>query len=334
VKSVIASTKFHIALGLGVSAVILYWLVIAVDWKEVLDVLAGTRLLLLVPMTFVSALTCILRATRWRYLLRDSEDDSFMKLFDSMMLGMFATYLLPLRAGEVVRPYALSRSTDHSFPEGLSSVVIERFFDLSAVLLPFGLMMAFIENVPPIGRMGAFALSVVALAILAFILIGSLAPDQAQRICSVLFRPLPSKVSALANAFLEQFLEGNKVLRSKSNLIRVITSTAIIWLFTFFYFQLCFHAVGIPGTLWMGLSTGLHRFVLVVRPEQGGRGGVLDRRPHQSIPDRRGLWFRRAAQVRNQLQEPDRNQRARRIGCAGPPRPGAASSGNAPRDRR
>ncbi len=52
-----------------------------------------------------------------------------------MLIGMFANNVLPLRLGEVVRGYVLSRKKGLSFTYAVSTVALDRFFDLTGLLL-------------------------------------------------------------------------------------------------------------------------------------------------------------------------------------------------------
>jgi uncharacterized protein (TIRG00374 family) len=52
-----------------------------------------------------------------------------------MLIGMFANNVLPLRLGEVVRGYVLCRKKNLSFTYACSTVALDRFFDLTGLLL-------------------------------------------------------------------------------------------------------------------------------------------------------------------------------------------------------
>ncbi|MEO7274289.1 MAG: lysylphosphatidylglycerol synthase transmembrane domain-containing protein, partial [Vicinamibacterales bacterium] len=68
-------------------------------------------LLLAVIATFA---TYALRAFRWQYLLAPLGHTRFSVAFRATVIGFAASFLLPARAGEVIRPYVLARR------EGLS----------------------------------------------------------------------------------------------------------------------------------------------------------------------------------------------------------------------
>ena len=77
---------------------------------------------------------------------RQGEQVPLRRLFDAFMVGVFATFLLPFRAGEFVRPYYLKRYSHYSFLTCFVSVVVERFFDLATVLLGFAVMLVYVPH--------------------------------------------------------------------------------------------------------------------------------------------------------------------------------------------
>lgn len=86
------------------SAALIYWVCKGIDWPKVSGEFLTANYWILVPSICLIMLQFLLRCMRWRYLLDDS-DIPLGKLFDSLMLGNFATFILPLRAGEIVRPF-------------------------------------------------------------------------------------------------------------------------------------------------------------------------------------------------------------------------------------
>ncbi len=71
----------------------------------------------------------LLQAVRWRTLLRPVDPLGYWHTVRAIFVGMFANEVLPLRAGEVVRCYLLSRGTPLPLSISFTSAVIERVFD-------------------------------------------------------------------------------------------------------------------------------------------------------------------------------------------------------------
>ena len=108
------------------------------------------------------------QAFRWQTLLRPVVRLSYWETLRAIFVGLFANEVLPLRAGEVLRCYMLSRKNEElPVTVSLSSALIERIFDgiwltasLFAVLhyLPLPRKLKFLSD-------GAFGLGITVAAI-------------------------------------------------------------------------------------------------------------------------------------------------------------------------
>ncbi|RMD86131.1 MAG: hypothetical protein D6808_03965, partial [Candidatus Dadabacteria bacterium] len=100
--NIVKSKFFHSMLGWGISLAILAYLFSVLDWRIVIEELSHLNYLYLIPITIAFFGNFALRAVRWRYLLPEGQNLSFSLLFDSLMIGNLATFILPLRAGEFI----------------------------------------------------------------------------------------------------------------------------------------------------------------------------------------------------------------------------------------
>lgn len=71
----------------------------------------------------------LLHAWRWRLLLRPIERVPFIQAVESIYVGLFANEVLPLRAGELIRCFLLSKFTEVPLSVTFASALIERIFD-------------------------------------------------------------------------------------------------------------------------------------------------------------------------------------------------------------
>ncbi len=89
--------------------------------------------LLGVGLVFV-ALTYIARTYRWQALLSPLGRVRYWPTFRATVVGFAALGLLPARAGDLLRPYMLARREGLPAPATFATVIMERVFDLVAVL--------------------------------------------------------------------------------------------------------------------------------------------------------------------------------------------------------
>ena len=80
-------------------------------------------------------LSIIARTFAWRTLLR--EQASVRRVFYTINEGYLLNNILPFRLGEVGRGFLMSRTTDIAFLEVMSTILIERAFDISIVVSLF-----------------------------------------------------------------------------------------------------------------------------------------------------------------------------------------------------
>src|SRR4029453_10419908 len=126
-------TAFICFLTLGLLAFFLRNADIAGVWSET----RRARTDLLVLAVFFTAITYVLRALRWQYLLAPIGQTRFANAFRTTGIGFAASFLLPARAGEVIRPYLLARKEQLSATAAFATIILERLLDLLTVLLLF-----------------------------------------------------------------------------------------------------------------------------------------------------------------------------------------------------
>lgn len=119
--------------GFALSIVLFYFSLKGIHFNEIRESLRKTNLFLaFVPLVFIGA-AISLSSFRWSRVAGATV--KFREAFSAMLIGMFANNVLPLRLGEVVRGYVLSRKKNLSFTYGCSTVALDRFFDLTGLLL-------------------------------------------------------------------------------------------------------------------------------------------------------------------------------------------------------
>jgi len=130
-----------ILLGLAVSAVFAWLALRSVSFDGVRDSISEVRLAYLAPVVVLVALPAWLRALRWRLLFADPSSLTTTQSFWAVNLGLMLNTVLPSRAGEIGRIFALRRVTGHSAFEIGMTVVVERMLDVLTMAL-LGLLIA------------------------------------------------------------------------------------------------------------------------------------------------------------------------------------------------
>lgn len=192
---------------------------------------------LLLALTATAA-TYVLRALRWQYLLAPIGHTRFSTAFRTTVIGFAASFLLPARAGEVIRPYLLARRERLSATAVFATVILERLLDLVMVL---GLFAAFVFTGAP-GVVGAdpsrlarvtfggtmAAGGALVAAITLFVLAGH--PERIGRLVLRIERVLPLRLAHAMARFAKTFAQGLAVLRQPGRLAVALLLSIPLWL--------------------------------------------------------------------------------------------------------
>ena len=100
--------SWRVWLGFGISLVFLYFAVRGQDFERIGEALREASYIWLIPALVAYFLGVAVRSVRWHFLLKSVQDIPPRRLFPVVTIGFMANNVLPFRAGEVVRAYALS----------------------------------------------------------------------------------------------------------------------------------------------------------------------------------------------------------------------------------
>lgn len=233
-----ADRAWRLGLGALVAAVLLFFFLRGVAWREVWAAMRSadrTDLgLVLVSTVFVY----VFRAWRWGYLLAPLARVPFPRLLSATVVG-FMTGLVVPRAGEVVRPYLVSRRHAVSASAGFATIILERLVDLITVLSLFFLylyvlpMPAAQTRGPLIGVLkAAGGLAVLgALGVLGVLFAFHVHAEKATALFDRLFARLPAKVGGPLSALLRAFGEGLAVLQAPPlHLLAILGQSVLVWM--------------------------------------------------------------------------------------------------------
>jgi uncharacterized protein (TIRG00374 family) len=135
------TNALKIALGVGISALFLYFAFRGVDVGELWEHVRHAKGAWLLGAAGVTIYANWVRAQRWDHFFRHLKRISIYSLFRSTMIGLAANNVLPLRVGEAVRAYSISKKEDIPFATTFTTVILERMFDMLTVLLFLALAM-------------------------------------------------------------------------------------------------------------------------------------------------------------------------------------------------
>ena len=235
-----------IALALTVG--LLWWAFKDVHWTELWHHVREAN----VPLVILSVIVCTmvfpLRAARWRPILDPVAPKlPYGALWRATAIGFMANNLLPTgRAGEIIRPWFLSRETGVPFSAAFASLVVDRVFDAVTVILLVAVALLDPSR-PAEFSMGMFATTTV-LVILG-IAVGLYAivffPDKLIGLFELFARRVAPSFEERGRAMLRSFADGLSILRHPRRFAVIFAWALALWLVQPLAFWIMFVAIGI-----------------------------------------------------------------------------------------
>ena len=235
-SAVMKNRKFW--LGVFISIVFLWLGLRGLRLGEVWSALQEANYWWLIPGVAVYFLGVWARAWRWHYLLRPVKQISTRAMFSIVAIGYMGNNVYPARAGEVLRAIVLRRRENVTVSASLATIIVERIFD-GVVMLGFVFL-----NLPRLASMtseSGFVGTIKSLALwgaaafvgaLVVFLVAGMLPLQAERVATWLITHLlPKRFQTKVSELVEHFMEGLASLRSPANVVMVLVTSAVIWLF-------------------------------------------------------------------------------------------------------
>ena len=265
--------------GAGLVLVLLAVVVREVDGESVKRALARVDLRWAPLLVLLLALNFLIRSWRWRYLLGGGRRLPVGPLAEATTVGFMSSFLLPFRAGEVVRPWLLSRWRPVRFGTAVASIVIERVTDGLTVIGLLALAAARWRESPEWLEAGARMLGLVAAAGLGMMVLAYAfsAPFTrwAQRLVDLL---VPARLDAWRlrlHHLVDGFFSGLKAIRSLRQLLLVILGSVALWLELAVFYQAGLRMMGLELPFAAGLSVTVLVALAIAAPGPPGFLGTF-----------------------------------------------------------
>lgn len=227
-RGICLRTALRLAVGVAVSLTCLYFATRGTDWARVGAILGGTRPHWVLAVLVASMATVYIRAQRWRILLRPMGDVPLYPALSATAIGFGATAVLPFRVGELLRPALLGRRSGVGMSAALSSVVLERLFDILLVISCF-LGVSLVYDMPLALRRGAQVLGVLAGTGMVALFMAQRRQAAAERFVARLLGWLPGGVARRLGPVVTSFLRGLGGLGDGTALLLVLAYSVLLW---------------------------------------------------------------------------------------------------------
>jgi uncharacterized protein (TIRG00374 family) len=219
-----------LVIGIGLA----YWFARGIDWATVGGYWRQANLWLLLLGSLCINLTMLVRAVRWVTFLQPITRASLGDALAATVIGFGCLFVMG-RAGDVVRPLMLSLRTRIKPSATIATILIERVYDMSAVVVMFAVNLLVIEfpaskaaDLQKMRTAGWLLLLGLSLGLGGLVVL-RLRAQWLIGLFEKLFRWLPKRILAFVIGLLTHLADGLSVLLNWRELLKTIAQTAVVW---------------------------------------------------------------------------------------------------------
>jgi uncharacterized membrane protein YbhN (UPF0104 family) len=150
-------------IGLSISLLALWLVVRWAGWSTLAETFSELKLSMIALSVLFYLISMAARTLAWRVML--GEGLSFWTVLGALNEGYLLNNLLPLRLGEIGRAVLVGKKPGMTIPGALSSIMVERLFDVALALALFVGLLPYAAGLKGIGQNSIFALVFLVLAV-------------------------------------------------------------------------------------------------------------------------------------------------------------------------
>jgi uncharacterized protein (TIRG00374 family) len=286
-------SQIRFSAAMFMSAIGVWWFAYDVMWADVWLIVNGAKGTWIALATIALLGEFVVRAYRWRVLLRPlGTDVRIIDLWSASVIGAAVNTLLPLRAGEVAKPMVAARRTGHRLSTLFATNVMERVFDLLGMVSVLVIMVFLLPESPGddtlvanLHRYGSL-LGFGALAALGIFFTLATRQVAARGIFERILKVAPSPVQRPFLALFDGFVVGLGSTRDRQALLTAGALSVVMWLNGAMAIWFLFQAFGFQLPFAAACFTGVAIALTVALPQAPGFIGVF----HVAIEKTMVLW--------------------------------------------
>ena len=137
--------KYKAFIGLAVSLVFLYLSLRKIDLNDIVQIFSRSNSSIIIFIILLAFLVRITLTFRWYLLLHFTTKRKLKDVFNFLNIGYLINDILPGRIGDFVKSFFWAKKVNVSKTDALTSVIVERLFDLSGMGLIFILALMILD---------------------------------------------------------------------------------------------------------------------------------------------------------------------------------------------
>jgi uncharacterized protein (TIRG00374 family) len=213
----------------AVAAVFTYLAVRGINWHKAWSAVEDCDGWLLIPALAAFVAQTVLRAMRWRSLFAPARRPPRGPVIAATLIGYLFNNIMPLRAGEAARVVSLTRDSSVPPAEIVGTAVVERAYDVFAVLLIFFCATPWLPKVSWFGLATVLA-GVAAAGIAVVVAILALYGDRPLQILARPLARIPRLSAALVEHHVARLADGLSGLREHRVALEALVWSLAAWM--------------------------------------------------------------------------------------------------------
>jgi len=247
--------KWGRILGYLVASACLVWVFHDIHFEQLARSVAAINWWWILPAVACDILGYFSQGMQWHFLLRPVGSISVVRTTQAIYAGLFTNEIIPMRMGELVRTFLVSRWMSKKFVSIVPSLVVGRFFEAAWLGVGIGLT-ASLVHLPKNLSVSADVLGVAVLIVtVSFVYLFVRKKSGASH--SQLQKTTGWKPLRLLSDFIRRLTAGISDIGASPALYFALLTTALILTFEIFAFWFVMRAYGLHVSVWAGAAVFL-----------------------------------------------------------------------------
>jgi uncharacterized protein (TIRG00374 family) len=221
-------TKVNLILGLAVGGLFVWLAFRGTDFEGVKSSFKAANYTYIIPVVFLSLIVQTLRSYRWGVILEPMAKINQWTIFSITSVGFMAISLLPVRMGEIVRPYLISQKSPVKLGSSLATIVVERIFDMLTLMIFLLIVLVEVELPQWIFR-SAVSILLIFIPLLFLLIFLAVKREFSSKGVDRILSKLPQKLSSRLMRLFHSFIDGLQILPDLKRTISVVLLSLLIW---------------------------------------------------------------------------------------------------------
>ena len=222
-------TVFLVIFGVTLGGVFLYIAFRGVTWSDLIDGVLEMRPVYMIHATVILLIIQLVRALRFRLIVSPFCKLSLKDSWDLINIWGGLNMVLPARLGEFVKPYFLSRR-GVSFSSSIGAVMVERFFDMTALITLLALILWLNPNLPGTYKWTGGVLFCILAAGYVMVLIVLTNRETIISLTDRLLGLLPKRIGSFLTVAAHKLIDGFLIMAGAKQALALFIYSMLLWL--------------------------------------------------------------------------------------------------------